>query len=306
MLDEDILKSDLAAINLGPWIDHLKPLIRSRLAQSSHSQLVSWRNIIRALPSPQDAGKRSNEVRELLIQLSPWRKGPFRLSGVHIDAEWQSDMKWNRLKDEISPLAGRNVLDVGCGNGYYILRMLDAGARHVIGIDPTILFVVQFEAIRKLTGIESGHVLPLRMEELPPLSHAFDTVFSMGVLYHRRNPMAHLSELLGALKRGGELALETLVLPGEKYNVLEPTDRYARMRNVWHLPTILVLKEWLSETGFIDARIVDVTVTSTVEQRATEWMPYESLYQALDPNNAGLTIEGLPAPTRAIVICKRP
>ncbi|SVC37318.1 uncharacterized protein METZ01_LOCUS290172, partial [marine metagenome] len=269
VLDEYILKSDLAAINLGPWIDHLEPLIRSRLAKSSHRQLVSWRNIISALPSPHDAGKHSTEVRELLIQLSPWRKGPFHLSGVHIDAEWRSDMKWNRLKDEISPLAGRNVLDVGSGNGYYILRMLDAGARHVIGIDPTILFVVQFEAIRKLTGIKSGHVLPLRMEELPPLSHAFDTVFSMGVLYHRRNPKAHLLELLGALKRGGELALETLVLPGEKYNVLEPIGRYARMRNVWHLPTVLALKEWLSETGFIDARVVDVTVTSTDEQRAT-------------------------------------
>ena len=300
------LKCDLAAMNLSMWLDDLKPLIDSRIAIESHSQLPSWCNILNTLPHSQEGQRCQTEVRDLLIQLAPWRKGPFDLNGIHIDSEWRSDMKWNRLKDKISPLANRQVLDVGCGNGYYILRMLEAGANHVIGIDPTILFVIQFEAIRKLTGIQSAHVLPLKMEELPPLSNAFDTVFSMGVLYHRRNPKSHLSELLGALQSGGELVLETLVLPGKEDNVFKPSGRYARMRNVWHLPTVSALKKWLVETGFIDARVIDITVTTTDEQRTTHWMPYESLAEALNPKDPELTIEGLPAPTRAIIVCQRP
>ncbi len=300
------LKCDLAAMNLSMWLDDLQPLIDSRIADESHGQLRSWRNILNTIPNSQEDQRYQTEVRDLLLQLLPWRKGPFDLNGLHIDSEWRSDMKWNRLKDKISPLANRQVLDVGCGNGYYILRMLEAGADHVIGIDPAILFVIQFEAIRKLTGIQSAHVLPLKMEELPPLSNAFDTVFSMGVLYHRRNPKSHLSELLGALQLGGELVLETLILPGKEDDVLKPTGRYARMRNVWHLPTITALKRWLVETGFIDARVIDITVTTTDEQRTTHWMPYESLAEALNPKDPELTIEGLPAPTRAIIICQRP
>tara|TARA_B100001123_G_C15291202_1_gene1017504 strand:+ start:652 stop:1626 length:975 start_codon:yes stop_codon:yes gene_type:complete len=300
------LQCDLAAMNLSTWLDDLQPLIDSRIADESHGQLRNWRNILNNLPTSQEGQQHQTEVRDLLIQLVPWRKGPFDLNGVHVDSEWRSDMKWNRLKDKISPLDNRQVLDVGCGNGYYILRMLEAGANYVIGIDPTILFVIQFEAIRKLTGIQSAHVLPLKLEELPPLSNAFDTVFSMGVLYHRRNPKSHLSELLGALQPGGELVLETLVLPGKEDRVFKPSGRYARMRNVWHLPTVSALQKWLVETGFVDAHVIDITVTTTDEQRTTNWMPYESLAEALNPKDPKLTLEGLPAPTRAIILCQRP
>ncbi|MDH3441323.1 MAG: tRNA 5-methoxyuridine(34)/uridine 5-oxyacetic acid(34) synthase CmoB, partial [Gammaproteobacteria bacterium] len=245
-------------------------------------------------------------VRALLMKLSPWRKGPFHVHGITIDAEWRSDLKWDRLIDHIEPLAGRRILDVGAGNGWYSLQMLKEGANVVIGIDPTVLFIVQFEAIRKLCGVHSVHVLPLRLEDLPPKTEAFDTTFSMGVLYHRRDPQQHLGELLETLKPGGELVLETLVLPGDGRRIHEPVDRYARMRNVWHLPTIPVLRDWVQEAGFAPPRVIDVSTTTSVEQRSTEWMPFESLAEALDSENPDLTVEGLPAPTRAILSCRKP
>ena len=241
-----------------------------------------------------------------LLQLAPWRKGPFDIAGISIDSEWRSDLKWDRLSRCISPLTGRRILDVGSGNGYYALRMRGAGAKLVLGVDPTILFVAQFTAIQHFMRAEPVHILPLRLHELPGTPALFDTTFSMGVLYHQRDPLQHLHQLKQSLRRDGELVLETLILPGESSDVLVPEDRYARMRNVWHLPTRLRLSEWLAESGFADIRTIDQTITTIEEQRATGWMPFESLAEALNPADFRKTVEGLPAPLRMIVVCRNP
>jgi tRNA (mo5U34)-methyltransferase len=181
--------------------------------------------------------------------------------------------------------------------------MLGAGAKRVIGIDPTLISVMQFHLIKKLYGEEAPiDVLPVGIEQLPYGMKAFDTVFSMGVLYHRRSPIDHLLELREALKTGGELVLETLVIEGGLGDTLLPEDRYAKMRNVWFLPSCETLLSWLKRCGFKNSRIVNVCKTSVEEQRTTEWMTFYSLTNFLDPQNPDLTCEGLPAPMRAIVI----
>lgn len=322
MLDEETLFAELGEMGLASWQKALTPLLRERLADGAHGRLAAWREILAALPATGAArmsldadvvtvtdGSVSTAERERiragLLALNPWRKGPFSLCGIGIDAEWRSNLKWDRLQNEISPLAGRNVLDVGCGNGYYAFRMRGRGAARVIGVEPTLLFVVQFLAVQKLGGKLRGlHVLPLRLEDLPALPRAFDTTFSMGVLYHRRDPAEHLQLLLDTLRPGGELVLESLVIPGDGVEVLRPPDRYARMRNVWHLPTVPALEQWLQNAGFRDVRVADVTGTTAQEQRATPWMPFESLSAALDARRPGLTVEGLPAPLRAILIAR--
>jgi tRNA (mo5U34)-methyltransferase len=93
-------------------------------------------------------------------------------------------------------------------------------------------------------------------------------------------------------------------MPGDKSELVVPEGRYARMRNVWHLPTVKRLHEWLDEAGFTDIRVIDQTLTTTDEQRTTEWMPFESLQEALDPSDASQTVERLPAPLRVVMICK--
>ena len=127
----------------------------------------------------------------------------------------------------------------------------------------------------------------------------------MGVLYHRRNPARHLELLRRMLKPGGTLVLETLVLPDDRLGpVLIPESRYARMRNVWSIPTALELQRWVSHAGFGGVKLLDVTITTVEEQRTTEWMTFESLAQALDPQDAGRTQEGYPAPTRALLLAR--
>jgi tRNA (mo5U34)-methyltransferase len=56
----------------------------------------------------------------------------------------------------------------------------------------------------------------------------------------------------------------------------------------------------------VDVRIADVSVTSIEEQRRTEWMITESLEQFLDPADHSKTIEGYPAPMRAVLIATKP
>ena len=247
----------------------------------------------------------SSILENVLKEFLPWRKGPYQINDILIDTEWHSDWKWNRLKNSISPLTNRRVLDVGCGNGYHCWRMFEAGAKLVIGIDPAWLFLMQFQLIKHFIGEKPVFLLPLGIELLPANMNSFDTVFSMGVFYHRRSPIDHIMQLRDALRPGGELVLETLIIDGEQGQCLVPDGRYAKMRNVWFIPTIATLQQWMTRCGLKDVQIIDCTKTSILEQRKTDWMINESLSDFLDPNNPDLTIEGYPAPKRVTLIAKK-
>jgi len=320
--DWEQLNARWQTTTLQPWLAILPDQLTSGLSPERFGDLPRWRDALANLPalptgSPQLTSARvglSGEaspptlsmLRAALMGLHPWRKGPFELCGLHVDTEWRSDWKWDRLEPALESLAGKRVLDVGCGNGYHCWRMLGAGAAEVIGIDPTPLFILQFKALQRYLDQDHIHVLPLTLEAMPEDLPAFDTVFSMGVLYHRRDPLAHLKSLKGKLVPGGQLLLETLVVEGDQDTVLEPNGRYARMGNVWHLPSPDLARRWMSEVGLIDATVVDVGPTSVAEQRSTEWMTFHSLSDFLDPQNPRLTVEGYPAPRRAILTARAP
>ena len=161
---------------------------------------------------------------------------------VKLESEWQGDLKWQRISKNIKPLLNKNVLDVGSGNGYFTLRMAMEGAKKALGIDPFLLFNYQFQAIKSLIDSPlEAMILPIRLEDMPK-KPIFDSVFSMGVLYHQRDHMNHLNNLKAMMAPDAELILETLVVDGEKGYSLIPNDRYARMRNVHCLPSIETLK----------------------------------------------------------------
>jgi len=308
------------------WSDHFAEDAQAMLTALKHGDLERWIAAIQNLPQIETQAISLNQdaitvsageilspatharLLKSLQALKPWRKGPYRVFDINIDTEWHSDHKWARIKDHFD-LNGKNVLDVGCANGYFGWRMLGAGARSVVGIDPGWLFIMQFLLIKHYlpADIQAHHtLLPYRLEDLPPRLDYFDSVFSMGVLYHRRSVFDHLFELKQCLKPGGELILETLVIAEQDGEVLVPADRYARMRNVWFLPNSKILANWLARTGFEDIRIIDECVTGLEEQRKTEWMDSQSLEHALDPDNLSLTIEGYPAPRRATLMARRP
>jgi tRNA (mo5U34)-methyltransferase len=250
-------------------------------------------------------GDPNADFEEVLSMFLPWRKGPLQIGKTLVDTEWRSDWKWQRIIQHIESLEGKQVLDIGCGNGYHLFRMLGAGADLALGIDPTILFNYQFRLLQRLSKPNRAYLLPLRSEHLPQFG-GFDTVFSLGVLYHRRSPIDHLRELLSFAKPGGELVLETLIIEGDQNTLLIPQDRYAKMANVWFIPSTSMLELMLRRAGFIDVKTVDVNTTSLNEQRATKWMQFQSLEDYLNPADKTKTVEGYPAPTRAILLARKP
>lgn len=298
------------------WLLPLLEQSRQIITSGNHGDLPKWQEALQSLPeapayfggnkaAPVHGRETANPavLQEKLQVLHPWRKGPLEIAGIKIDTEWRSDWKWDRIAPYLD-LQGHSILDIGCGNGYYGWRMLGLGAECVIGIDPTLIYVMQWLACRHFSGEQANYVLPLGIEDLPTEAGGFDTVFSMGVLYHRRDPVVHLQRMAALLKPGGQLLLETLVIEGEEQEVLVPESRYARMRNVWAIPGVDQLSQWLRDAGYESIETLDVSKTSTEEQRSTEWMRFESLAESLDPENSKLTIEGYPAPIRAALLAK--
>jgi tRNA (mo5U34)-methyltransferase len=305
---------------LEPWSIHLSKQLESLWANLNDGNLPKLLSYLEELPdinvsqySLSDVIKLQssekialNDMEDALAKLKPWRKGPFDFFGVNIDSEWRCNLKWDRVSKHISDLKGRHVLDVGSGNGYYGWRMKQSGAATVAGIDPSWLSVVQHLAVNSYLKDPTHAVLPFTLESLTPNLELFDSVFSMGVLYHRRSPLDHLFELRSALRPGGELILETIVIEGETGESLVPIGRYARMNNVWFLPSAATLVQWLEKMGFENIHVVDQCKTTAKEQRQTDWKPGQSLIDYLDPKDKDKTIEGHPAPIRATIVAQKP
>jgi len=314
----------LNACSMAGWAEILEVQLTDYFSHLKHGDYSRWKAAIDSLPDIEpsqilldseivqigDARDCSDDIAEELIQqlkeLMPWRKGPFNLFGCTIDTEWRSNLKWSRVEKHIKPLDDRVVLDIGCGNGYYGWRMLGNNARHIIGIDPTLLFYMQFSAVKKYIPDANIDLLPFGIQKLPEFELNFDTVFSMGVIYHRRDPIEHVKQCLNCLKPGGELVLESLIIDDENIDVLVPDDRYAKMKNVWSIPNPKTMIHWVEQAGFENARIIDITKTTSDEQRQTEWMKFESLNDFLDKEDKSNTVEGYPAPTRAILLADKP
>ncbi|MCY4041404.1 MAG: tRNA 5-methoxyuridine(34)/uridine 5-oxyacetic acid(34) synthase CmoB [Gammaproteobacteria bacterium] len=314
---EPLLKWQLNALPAALRSSQVAGAALDRIA--THGDAPRWSSALQALPTASvggadfgdcvtvdlDDGATVNaRLRDALTRLTPWRKGPFRLGAVEIDAEWRSNVKWSRLSPIHAKFKDARILDVGCGNGYYGWRMLECGAESVFGIDHNPLCTAQHLAMQRYLRDEGNLVLPVSLDELPSAWTGFDIVCSLGVLSHSRAPPQHLAELAKAVRRGGLLLLESLVLGGAS-GELRPAMRYARMRNVWRLPGVARLRILIEAAGFTQVELLDVSRTHASEQRRTDWMPFGSLADSLNLSDSSRTVEGYPAPHRAIFTAKR-
>ena len=307
------------ASNWPDWLDDW-PIERAqqRFSGDHHGDFLRWQAAIERIPAlklsnldlTKDAvgGEISASPEQLetlescLKELHPWRKGPFQIGSIYIDTEWRSNYKWRRLAPALGSVANKTVLDIGGGNGYFGWRMLGAGAKAVVNIDPTLVFCMQHRALQRLFHHPNHWVLPLGIEEVPSTT-AFDWVLSMGVLYHRKDPQEHIQQMYALTDPNGRCVMETLVVDANQS--LYPEGRYARMRNIGVVPNLVDLRQWMHNAGYRNIQLVDVSPTTHEEQRTTPWMHFESLDKALDPANKALTVEGLPAPLRAMLIAER-
>ncbi len=238
-------------------------------------------------------------VKNAALAMRPWRKGPFEIFGIFIDSEWRSYIKYNLLKPYFN-LEGKKVADIGCNNGYYMFRMLKEKPSKIVGFDPSPLFRTQFDFINHF--IKSDIVFELLgVEHLPFYREKFDTIFCLGVLYHRSDPVSTLKALKSALNERGELFLDTFYIESNDDIALVPKNRYSKIPNVYFVPSIKALLNWCERAGFKDFEVLEKRKTDKTEQRKTDWIYGESLENFLDPLDESKTIEGYPAPRRVYI-----
>ena len=245
--------------------------------------------------SPEDA----EQIKETALLMKPWRKGPFQLNELFIDSEWQSQIKYNLLEPHFD-LQDKIVGDIGCNNGYYLFRMLSHQPKKLIGFDPSAIYYSQFQFINHFVKSDIVYEL-LGVEHVAFYEHKFDTLFCLGVLYHRSDPVAMLKSLFKGLNKGGELILDTFMIDGEGEMCLTPKDRYSKIPNIYFVPTVAALKNWCYRAGFETVEVLETMKTELHEQRKTEWIDTQSLEDFLDPNDNTKTVEGYPAPKRVYI-----
>ncbi|PLY06676.1 MAG: tRNA 5-methoxyuridine(34)/uridine 5-oxyacetic acid(34) synthase CmoB [Arcobacter sp.] len=242
-------------------------------------------------------------IEETAKKLIPWRKGPFNIFGLEIDSEWQSNIKYNLIRPHFN-LKDKIVADIGCNNGYYMFRMLEDKPKKMVGFDPSALTLHQFEFVNHFVKSEIIYEM-LGVEHLEYYEHKFDFIFMLGVLYHRPDPVGTLKSLAKGLNSKGEILIDTFMIDGEDELCLTPNKRYSKIPNIYFIPTISALTNWLSRAGFEDMEVIATTTTTNEEQRKTSWSFEQSLEDFLDPEDFSKTVEGYPAPKRVYMKARK-
>lgn len=238
------------------------------------------------------------QVRQVMRSFMPWRKGPFSVFGIDIDAEWRSERKWNRLLPAMPALEGKLVADIGCNNGYYMFRTAYHRPAMVLGFEPFVQHYYTFHTLNAFAGRDDLHIDLLGAEHLHLFPDCFDVIFLLGIIYHRPSPIDALRDIHTALKPGGTVMVESQAIPGDEPVALFPEQTYAKVPGTWFVPTGACLANWLKRTGFVNIRLHCSHPMSSAEQRRTEWMIFESYEDFIDKEHSGLTIEKYPAPWR--------
>jgi len=237
-------------------------------------------------------------VKNALKEFMPWRKGPFSVFGIDIDAEWQSDRKWNRIKSYLPDFKDKVIADIGCNNGYYMFKMAELNPELVIGFDPTVHYYYTFKSLNKIAGCDNLQFELLGVEHLHLFPDTFDVIFLMGILYHHQSPIELLKKVMIALKKGGALILETQGIPGKESVALFPEKRYAKVPGTYFVPTVNCLENFVKRAGFKEILTFDFHKMNNIEQRKTDWMTFQSYDDFIDNKDNNKTIEGYPAPIR--------
>lgn len=239
-----------------------------------------------------------NKINQLCISLKPWRKGPFKIIQNEINSEWDSSIKFNIIKNHLD-ICNKNVADIGCNNGYYMFRMLDLNPKSITGFDPSALCKCQFDFVNHFIKSEIKFEL-LGLHDLVHYDEKFDYLICLGVLYHRSDPIECLKILRKSLNKNGILILDSIIIDSNLPISLSPM-RYAKMKNIYFIPSKSALEVWLKKAGFKNIEIIKIMKTTTKEQRKTQWINTQSLEDFLDSNDSNKTIEGYPSPIRIYI-----
>lgn len=243
-------------------------------------------------------------LKNCIEQFAPWRKGPFELFGQCIDAEWKSDLKWQRFQPHIEPLQNARVADIGSNNGYFLFRMSAENPEVALGFEPTRRYALNFHFLHHFTKLASLHTELLGYQELAYFQAYFSHIFLMGILYHHSDPIRILKLCHQAMQKGGQLLLETMGIAGNEEKCIFPKGKYAGVSGVYFIPDQAALFNMLHRAGFRKITCIYNEPHSPLEQRTTAFSGTPS-FAAFIEKDTGVTIEGYPPVHRIYFICQK-
>ena len=110
--------------------------------------------------------------------------------------------EWPALRALLPPLAGRDVLDLGCGYGWFCRHAAEAGARRVLGLDSSARMLARAREINAHPAIDYA-LADLEAADLP--AGAFDIAYSSLAFHYVDAFDPLLARIHRALRRGGAL-----------------------------------------------------------------------------------------------------
>ena len=148
-------------------------------------------------------------------------------------------------------LAGRVVLDAGCGMGRYLRTAADSDARLVVGMDLSLAV----EAARDLPG-DLPRVSLLRGDllRLPFAEGSVDLIYSIGVLDHTPDPRAAFLGLASLLRPGGRIAI--WIYAKEKPRVERVMDAHRALSKRLPLGVLVALSRATAPIGGLKRRMM--------------------------------------------------
>lgn len=128
------------------------------------------------------------------------------------------------IRDSFAPLAGKRILDIGCGPGTLARRLVDAGAR-VTGIDPGAAVLA-----RARDTVPEARFEAASGEALPFPAASFDGAVMLNSLHHVPDPAAALAEAARVLVPRGRLVVVEPLAEGSFFDALRPIEDETAVR----------------------------------------------------------------------------
>ena len=104
--------------------------------------------------------------------------------------------------DALHPLAGADLVDIGCGTGFHLPRLAARGAR-VVGVEPHLPLVARARTRLADAGTRTASVVAGDAEALPLAGGSVDVVHARWAYFFGAGCEPGLAEVARVLRRGG-------------------------------------------------------------------------------------------------------
>jgi SAM-dependent methyltransferase len=126
--------------------------------------------------------------------------------------------------EAFAPIAGRSILDIGCGPGA-LAKALAARGASVTGIDPNAAMIAAASA-----AVPDGHFAVASAERLTFPDGSFDGAVFLNSLHHLSDARAALREAARVVKPGGRIVMVEPLAEGSAFTALKPVEDETEVR----------------------------------------------------------------------------